>query len=242
MRTLILSDIHANLPAFKSVLDHAGHWDRVLFLGDIANFGPHPGACVDLLQSLNPICIMGNHDYLIAGAWGDRNFFDAWSREQLNDKQLRWISSFQDSLVLDQSILAIHGAYRVPYDIVPGIPNQMIKDAFSKDVTPQTDMVLFGHYHYQVDAQVDHVEYHCIRAVGHHREHDVRASYSILENGVLSHYRVPYDLQKTICDTERISCLNEPFKTQWIDLLKNAYHDELLKKDIRAIKEYAAEA
>ena len=90
MRTLILSDIHANLPAFQSVLADAGNWDMVLFLGDIANFGPNPSECVDLLLSLDPICIMGNHDYLISGAWGTRNFFDQWSREQLCERQLAY--------------------------------------------------------------------------------------------------------------------------------------------------------
>ncbi|MCR5782664.1 MAG: metallophosphoesterase family protein [Clostridia bacterium] len=240
MRTLIVSDIHANLPAFQSVLADAGNWDTVLFLGDIANFGPNPSECVDLLRSLDPICIMGNHDYLISGAWGKRNFFDQWSREQLSERQLKWISCFEDRMVMNETILCIHGAYDATYDILPGIPETLVSSAFSKEVSSQIRTVLFGHYHYQVDCKIDGVEYHCIRPVGHHRDKDIRAGYSILEDGVLSHYRVPYDIEKTIYDTEKISCLTEPFKTEWINLLKNAFSESLLDKDIKSMQEFFA--
>ena len=65
MKTLVLSDIHANEPALRAVLDAAGECERIVFLGDLANFGPHPSECVDLLMKYDPICIMGNHDELI---------------------------------------------------------------------------------------------------------------------------------------------------------------------------------
>ena len=240
MRTLLLADIHANLPAFQSVLSAAGSWDRLVFLGDIANFGPHPGECVNLLRSLDPVCIMGNHDYLIAGAWGKRNFFDQWSREQLSDEQLRWIGSFPDRLYLENGILAIHGAYDVPYDILPGIPADMLDAAFRGQLRPDTKTVLFGHYHYGIDCDTGTASFHCIRPVGHHRDRDTRAGYSILENGILTHYRVPYDIEKTIADTEKMPCLTEPFKTEWLDLLKNAYHGSLLQKDTETMRSYGA--
>lgn len=242
MRTLLLADIHANLPAFQSVLEHAGKWDRLVFLGDIANFGPHPSECVDLLRSLDPVCIMGNHDYLIAGAWAERNFFDEWSREQLTDRQLDWIKQFRDSIVLDDDMLAIHGAFNVSYDILPGIPDDRLEEAFRTNLSAGIKRVVFGHYHYQVDQTVHGVDYHCIRPVGHHRDRDVRAGYSILENGRLSHYRVEYDIERTIRDTETIGCLTEPLKTEWIQLLKNAYSESLLKKDAKTIAGYAQKA
>lgn len=58
MKTLILSDIHANEPALRAVLQDCGDFDRLVFLGNLANFGPHPSQCVDTLQHYNPICIM----------------------------------------------------------------------------------------------------------------------------------------------------------------------------------------
>ena len=63
MRTLVISDIHANLNAFQAVLAAAGTVDQVWFLGDIVGYGPDPNECVSLLQTLpNLKALMGNHD------------------------------------------------------------------------------------------------------------------------------------------------------------------------------------
>ena len=51
MKMLILSDIHANLPALLAVLEAAGKCDKIIFLGDLANFGPHPSECVEMLKN-----------------------------------------------------------------------------------------------------------------------------------------------------------------------------------------------
>ena len=104
-------------------------------------------------------------------------------------------------------------------------------------MTPGIDQVWFGHYHYQIDRVIDGVEYHCIRPVGHHRDKDTRASYSIHENGMLSHRRIAYDLAKTISDFNNLDIFEDsPRKAMFAELLQNAYHAELLKKDIRQME------
>ena len=60
----ILSDIHANLPAFEAVLrdvEECGA-DRIVFLGDIVGYGAWPAECVDLVRQHGGCCVMGNHD------------------------------------------------------------------------------------------------------------------------------------------------------------------------------------
>ena len=233
MKTLVLSDIHANKLALKAVIQDAGPCDRIVFLGDLANFGTHPSQCVDILKKLNPICIMGNHDEQIVSE-NPRNFWDKWSRQQLSDSQLRWISKFDNSCVLDGHILLVHGSYSVEYDILPNTPDKDIKTAFKHLLTPEIDHVWFGHYHYQVDRVIDGVEYHCIRPVGHHRDKDTCASYYIYENGILTQKRVKYELSKTIEDFNRMTIFEDAeLKQQFADLLKYAYHEELLKKDLQ---------
>lgn len=236
MRTLILSDIHANQPALSAVLQDAGHCDRVVFLGDLANFGPHPAWCVDTLKKLNPICIMGNHDEQIVSEKPE-NFWDKWSKQQLSQDQLEWIGTFENSCVLDGHILLVHGSYSVDYDILPNTPDKEIKAAFKHLLTPQIDQVWFGHYHYQVDRTIDGVEYHCIRPVGHHRDKDTRASYYIFEKGVLTQKKVEYELVKTIEDFLNLDIFeDQERKLQFADFLKNAFHEELLKKDLKQME------
>lgn len=60
----ILSDIHANLPAFTAVLREVEDRgvERIVFLGDIVGYGASPGECVDIVRCLWGCCVMGNHD------------------------------------------------------------------------------------------------------------------------------------------------------------------------------------
>lgn len=236
MRYLVLSDIHANLYAFQAVVEAAKDFDKMIFLGDISNFGPHPGECVDFLREYSPICIMGNHDKKIADAAEKRNFWDEWSREKLTDEQLKWISTFEEKRIFEENILLLHGSYDVDYDILPNTPDKDIKNAFANHMEKEIREVWFGHYHYEIERNVDNVTYRCVRPVGHHRDHDVRASYAIYENGVFNKFRVPYDIEKTIYDSERIECLDDDFKVVWRELLRTAFSEKILKKDIEQMK------
>ena len=62
MRVLVISDIHANLEAFRAVLDAAGDWDALWCLGDVVGYGPQPNECVALLaEQPNALCLVGKH-------------------------------------------------------------------------------------------------------------------------------------------------------------------------------------
>lgn len=243
MKTLILSDIHANEPALKAVLNDAGQCDRVVFLGDLANFGPHPYECVDILYQYNPICIIGNHDEQIVSDL-PKNVWDGWSKKQLSQNQLEWISNFKPSVVLDGHILLIHGAYSVDYDILPNTSDTDIEKAFRDKITPDIDQVWFGHYHYDIERTINGITYRCIRPVGHHRDKDTRASYYIYENGTLTHKKIDYLLSKTVTDFMALDIFSDhKKKLQFAELLENAYQEQLLIKDIEQMRknEFKAE-
>ena len=60
----LITDIHANLPAFKSVLRDVKESGatQIVFLGDIVGYGASPAECVQLVRGLGGRCVMGNHD------------------------------------------------------------------------------------------------------------------------------------------------------------------------------------
>lgn len=66
MRCAILSDIHANLPAFQAVLKDAEqhHVDQFWNLGDLVNYGPFPVECIALArEQLDPkMWLVGDHE------------------------------------------------------------------------------------------------------------------------------------------------------------------------------------
>ena len=61
----LLTDIHANLPAFKSVLLEVKESGatQIVFLGDIVGYGASPAECVSLVRRLGGHCVIGNHDF-----------------------------------------------------------------------------------------------------------------------------------------------------------------------------------
>lgn len=74
MRIAIVSDIHANLAAFESVLAHAKAigYDRMVCLGDVVGYGPDPVECIDLVREHCEWTLLGNHDF--AAVYEPTNF------------------------------------------------------------------------------------------------------------------------------------------------------------------------
>ena len=69
MRYLLLSDVHGNIDAFDTVLEHAeGSWDRAIVLGDLVGYGAEPNLVIDKVRALDPLSVIrGNHDKASCG-------------------------------------------------------------------------------------------------------------------------------------------------------------------------------
>jgi len=100
MRVLIISDIHANLAAFKAVLaDAEGQWEQIWCLGDIIGYGPNPNECVSLLQEQNHISLSGNHDWAALGKLDISSFNRVarlaitWTKNQLTSDSTEYLNS-----------------------------------------------------------------------------------------------------------------------------------------------------
>jgi hypothetical protein len=69
---------------------------------------------------------------------------------------------------LDEDILLLHGTYDVEYDILPNTPATDIKNAFMNHIVSGIREVWYGHYHYEIEKDIDNIMYRCVRPVGHH--------------------------------------------------------------------------
>jgi predicted phosphodiesterase len=98
MRTIILSDVHANDAALQAVLNHAyrhGRPDELWFLGDLVGYGPDPWQAWEAL-SQEPVprgCwLAGNHDWgLVRKLAGPETLFPNEA-----DSQGITVSNFRD--------------------------------------------------------------------------------------------------------------------------------------------------
>ena len=55
MRIVFLSDIHANVTAFRAVLNDIGtigDFDAYAMLGDLVNYGPRPNEIIEMVKDL----------------------------------------------------------------------------------------------------------------------------------------------------------------------------------------------
>lgn len=120
MKTLLISDVHANLTALEAVLADAGSFDAAWCLGDLVGYGPDPNECVERVAALpNLQCVMGNHD----AAALRRIEIDAfnpearaallWTQQRLSPPSAAFLNERPEMITVDQITLA-HGSPRQP--------------------------------------------------------------------------------------------------------------------------------
>jgi diadenosine tetraphosphatase ApaH/serine/threonine PP2A family protein phosphatase len=120
MRLLVISDIHANLAAFESVLaDAKGDWEQIWCLGDLIGYGPDPNECVELLRQYDHLSLSGNHDWAVLGRLEVESFNkDArtaiiWTRSRLNADNRQYLEALPTLQVMPTFTLA-HASPRHP--------------------------------------------------------------------------------------------------------------------------------
>jgi predicted phosphodiesterase len=126
MRYGIISDIHANLEALETALEHlrAEKAEAFICLGDIVGYGPNPNEVVERVQNLpGLICLAGNHDLAAIGKYDTSTFNpyarDAivWTTGQLSTTAMKFLLSLplrRQAYPLE----LVHGALPEPMDYI----------------------------------------------------------------------------------------------------------------------------
>jgi diadenosine tetraphosphatase ApaH/serine/threonine PP2A family protein phosphatase len=209
VRLAVISDIHGNLEALQSVLEHisARQVDRIICLGDIVGYGANPAECLRLVQDTAHASVLGNHDAAVLSETR-RSFFNPyalqallWTTEQLSDDDKAWIETLPYRFSRDD-ILFVHAAPRVPEQweyVFSGMEARRYGRYFHERIC------FIGHSHvpgvYPVDPGIsgfDSVSRYLINvgSVGQPRDGDRRACYGLLDtvSGSFEHQRVEYDI------------------------------------------------
>lgn len=102
MRYAVISDVHGNLEALKTVLKDIKKKKitDILFLGDAVGYGPDPDECVEILNSECNVLLAGNHDWAVLGLT-DIDFFNPyakaailWTREKISKENFAILKTF----------------------------------------------------------------------------------------------------------------------------------------------------
>jgi len=84
MRYAIVSDIHANFPAWEAVLADFRECsiEEVVCLGDVVGYGPKPAEVLEAVRAVTGNFVMGNHDAAAVGMM-DYSIFNDHAREAI---------------------------------------------------------------------------------------------------------------------------------------------------------------
>jgi predicted phosphodiesterase len=217
MRIALISDIHANLPAFEAVVADAKtvHANTFICAGDVVGFGPHPKECVDMARGLCQVLVSGNHER--AMGWnedarcapalaGIAATAETFARKELFGQDVQWLAGLghEAGLYLSGKELFIcHGA---PWDplftgITPEDDPERVRMGFSGI---DCDYAVLGHTHRQM-ILADVLEGAIIinpGSVGLPLDGDPQASWVLLDlaRGQAQPRKVSYDVDRTIKD------------------------------------------
>ena len=221
MRVAVVSDIHANLHAFESVLSaiDADPVDELWCLGDIVGYGPKPDECCELVRARAAACLCGNHDLAVRGTLdllefsGDAGIAAAWTRSVLSERSLEWLGTLEP-FGSAHDVALFHGSARDPvWEYV-----LTSEAALATLLLTEEQIVLVGHSHAALHVVLRGTELEGgpspdgtvlglgearwvlnPGSVGQPRDGDPHAAYLVLdlEARTASFRRVPYDVELT---------------------------------------------
>ena len=160
MKIALLSDIHANLPAFDACLEHARAHGAQQFalLGDLVGYGADPGPVLDRAMQLaaaGALCVRGNHDAAalappaVAQNLGDQSA--QWTHPHLDERQRAFLAGLPLSERLGPDALLVHASADGPerwHYITDSNAAERCMTAATR-IDPAIRYVFCGHVHEQ---------------------------------------------------------------------------------------------
>ncbi|MCK7517420.1 MAG: metallophosphatase family protein [Ignavibacteriales bacterium] len=209
MKSLIISDIHANFPALQAVLSNDASYDKLIFLGDVVDYGPHPKECLTFIKENADYYVRGNHDNALGydtdcnsmGTFREFSYATrAWHNTLLDKDDIRFL---KDMPIItkahfdDKSFLLAHASPK------GDISKYLNKNEIASEIDDViAEYILVGHTHVQYKLKL---EYNLIvnpGSVGLARDGG-QACYAVYDNGVITLKRIDYDVEKTISDLKK---------------------------------------
>lgn len=206
MRLLIVSDIHANLPAIREIPDD---FDRMVFLGDLVDYGTRPAECISWVRDRIWRGVRGNHDHALAAHEDCRSspFMHslavatrAWHAGLVSESD----RAFLGSLPLTDSFeyggarfRLVHGSLMSP--LYGHVPPDLTEAEWRLELgNADADVLLYGHTHLPVIRTVGRTLVVNPGSAGQPRSGQPETSYATWEDGRAMVHRIRYDCEPTV--------------------------------------------
>ncbi len=206
MKICFFSDIHGNLEALKAFLSQreVKEADRLVFLGDIVGYGANPNEVIEEIRKIEPIVIMGNHDYAtITGnvSWFNPSAAEAirWTQKEIDEENLNFLKEMPEKFLgeFDNLKMALfHGSPSNPiWEYVYPQGNHWLFKHYLEEL--DTDFIALGHTHIPFEVVVEAGTVFNPGGLGQPRDGDPRASYALLDTSTrrIDLIRIIYDVE-----------------------------------------------
>lgn len=245
MRIAIISDIHANLPAFEEVMKSIEKQDidAIYCLGDLVGYNVWPNAIISEIKKRRIPVISGNHDVKAVEMHGQKGSNDPadFAYFMISKDSVKYLSTLPGHIRLEFMInnekivmLMVHGS---PYSNT----EYLFEDKSEKDYTDifidtGAHILICGHSHKPYHRTIKNIEtgdkyFHAINAgsVGKPKDGKPQACYVVVsidkssnideKNGIKAEFvRVKYDVEKAAQAIE-----HSDLPDKFADMLRKAY-------------------
>ena len=194
MKIGLISDIHGNYEALNAVLSELDELNisEIYCLGDVVGYYSQVNECCNELISRDIPCVMGNHDWYMAGGGfcpRSRSVNDClvYQRNVITVENIEWLRGFPVQRHIG-NIHMLHGGWSDPIDEYL----QPTEEYFSQI---NGEIFVSGHTHIQTLKKYSNKTYCNPGSVGQPRDNDPKAAFAVYD-GEISLHRVEYNMQQ----------------------------------------------
>lgn len=198
----VISDIHSNLEAFKTVLEDIKKrkLKQIYCTGDIIGYGASPNECINLARKHKIKCVSGNHDFYCIDA-DDISWFTPagqvalmWTHIKLTPRNMKFLEKMPGTME-EKGVYFAHGSPRDPLHeyVFPDVAQWDFRAFFR--FTKMKIMAL-GHSHIPFVKKIGKELIFNPGSVGQPRDGNPKASYSVLDTKTktVENIRLEYDI------------------------------------------------
>jgi putative phosphoesterase len=145
VRVGIVADIHCNHQALRIALDRMGRVDELLCAGDAVYQFRFSNEVIELLRERKARYVLGNHEQVLLGSWGQRALAQDWVRSDARDYMAAQPDRIETT-VGGKRLVLVHGSPFDPHNeyLYPGTAS------LARLAEIDADYVVLGHTHYQM--------------------------------------------------------------------------------------------
>lgn len=208
MRCLIVADVHANIEALRA-LDES--WDKLLFIGDLVDYGAAPEEAVSWMRTHGAIAVRGNHDHaMVTGAdcrssplsYALSVATRAHFRPLLSGAALEYLGAFPMRRTVDVPGTRLHMVHATPrnplYEYLGGEEPAAAWRGAAADLADSEDWLFVGHTHRPFERRIGRLTVVNPGSLGMPVDGDPRGSYAVWEDGRVELKRAAYDVESAV--------------------------------------------